>query len=302
MPIFENFPSKEPVVTKTKDGLMSKEDKNKLDSIEEGANNYVHPDDENTRHITDDERELWTLNTLYTNDMATVNALGGIPAGTTFDNMPISELLTKLLYPYIAPVVSASSSPNGGTYEKGVPISVTQITVNVTKKSEAITKVEVFDGSTSLGVRTDGQVGSLAFPVDITVTANKTFTAKVTDASGKTVSANTGSFNFVYPYYYGVLADGTTLNGNVVKSLSKQVQSKGNKAIDFTANNQKMVIAYPKSYGILAKIVDPNQFDVTATWASQEVSLTMEDGTSAVYYVYTSKLVTVDNYTMKFNY
>ncbi len=47
------------VVTQNKDGLMSKEDKIKLDGIDEGANNYVHPDNENIRHVTDAEKEYW---------------------------------------------------------------------------------------------------------------------------------------------------------------------------------------------------------------------------------------------------
>ena len=42
-----------------KNGLMSKEDKTKLDGIADGANNYVHPDDENTRHVTDTEKATW---------------------------------------------------------------------------------------------------------------------------------------------------------------------------------------------------------------------------------------------------
>lgn len=127
----------------------------------------------------------------YTNEMATVNALGGIAAGTTFSDMPISELLTKLLYPYIKPVVTAKSSPNGGVFELGTTVDVTNIEVNVTKKSENITRVEVFDidGMTSLGVKTDGSTGKLNFPVEVSVSAtNKKFTAKVTDASGTVVS------------------------------------------------------------------------------------------------------------------
>ena len=40
-------------------GLMAAADKSKLDSIEEGANKYVHPNDENTRHVTDAEKAKW---------------------------------------------------------------------------------------------------------------------------------------------------------------------------------------------------------------------------------------------------
>lgn len=48
-----------PLATTAQDGKMSKEDKQKLDDIEKGANNYKHPDDEFTRHVTDSQIESW---------------------------------------------------------------------------------------------------------------------------------------------------------------------------------------------------------------------------------------------------
>ncbi len=48
-----------PMVTSELNGLMSKEDKSKLDTVQEGANNYIHPDDMNIRHVTDDQISKW---------------------------------------------------------------------------------------------------------------------------------------------------------------------------------------------------------------------------------------------------
>ena len=67
-----------PKATTYTEGLMSKEDKNKLDSISIGANKvsnsdkngmilinglerdvYIHPNDVNTRHVTDNEKNVW---------------------------------------------------------------------------------------------------------------------------------------------------------------------------------------------------------------------------------------------------
>ena len=48
-----------PEVTEELDGLMTKEDKIKLDSIEEGANKYIHPDNVDTRHVTDAQIDYW---------------------------------------------------------------------------------------------------------------------------------------------------------------------------------------------------------------------------------------------------
>lgn len=49
-----------PVATPTVDGKMSHNDKLKLDNIEEGANNYRHPEDSFTRHVTDNQIAIWT--------------------------------------------------------------------------------------------------------------------------------------------------------------------------------------------------------------------------------------------------
>lgn len=48
-----------PEVTDELDGLMSNEDKEKLDTIEEGANNYIHPDNIDTRHVSDAQIDYW---------------------------------------------------------------------------------------------------------------------------------------------------------------------------------------------------------------------------------------------------
>ena len=47
------------IVTNSENGLMSFIDKIKLDGIEDNANNYIHPDDENHRHVTDDQIKFW---------------------------------------------------------------------------------------------------------------------------------------------------------------------------------------------------------------------------------------------------
>ena len=81
-------------VTPEKDGIMTKEDKIKLDGIEENANYYVHPDDENTRHVSDAEKNKWNTQTKYTNRAPTPVKVGGIEAGSTFDNVDHNTLFT----------------------------------------------------------------------------------------------------------------------------------------------------------------------------------------------------------------
>lgn len=261
---------------------------------------------EEKQFVSEAKKAQYDENTVYTNDMATVNALGGIAAGTTFDNMPVNEVLTKLLYPYVAPTYSAAGTPNGGTFEKGNAQTITNVKVTVGKKSERITKVEVLNGSTSLGVKEGTEVqngGTFNFPVNVAVpSTNIQLTAKITDAANKSYTTKTGAFTFVYPYYMGVCAENAEINEALIEGLTKKVEAKGNKSHAFTCDYQRMIFAYPKAHGKLKSIIDPNNFDVTGTFGVQEVSITGLDGTAQTYYVYVNSASTVSNFTMKFNY
>lgn len=242
----------------------------------------------------------------FVTDVLTVNPLGGITAGTNLNGLTVKEILNKLLYPYVKPIVSAKGNPNGGIFEKGKNQVITNVQVSVTKKSEKITKIEVFDGANSLGVQEGDAVaggGTYNFTVNIPVeSVNKTLTAKVTDASNTVTSANTASFTFVYPYYTGIAAENAEINEEFIKGLTKKVEVRGNKTVAYTCNNEKMVFAYPKAYGVIKQIFDPNNFDVTGTFIRTEVSITGLDGTAQAYYVYTNGASTVDNFNMRFNY
>ena len=249
---------------------------------------------------------------LYSNATPVVSAHGGVAAGETFDEVPVTDMLTKILYPWVAPVVTAAvvTPSNGGVFEKGNTQTVTSVNVTVTKKSANITKVELYNGSTVIGTKSGSDLSAvnssstaqtLSFTgLNVSVSANQNLTAKVTDADGKVTSANTGTFSFVYPYYYGVIASGATADAATVKALTKVVQAKGSKALNFTASNQKMVFAAPAANGAIKTITDPNGFNVTDTFTSSTVSITGLDGTAQSYYVYTSDATTVSAFKMTF--
>lgn len=271
------------VVTQTVNGYMASADKKKLDGVSEGA----------------------TVNdTKYKNQIPSTVAVGGIEKGYVppVGGVEAIDMLDKLLHPYVAPKVSAAAVPdNGGTFETGISRSVTAVTVTITMGSAAIKKIEVLDGTTVLGSLTSGikaGANTVTLTSPLTVTANKTLSVKVIDSESKAVSANTGAFSFVSPYYYGsVAANVTNLTEVQVKALSKSVTAKGNKSFNFTCADQKMVFAYPKIYGMLSKILDANSFDVTGTFARTEVTVG-----SVVYYVYMNEASTVSGFKMTFNF
>lgn len=74
------------------------------------------PDDDasnlaaNTRFV---QSRIATVNNTYTNINPSLVTVGGIEAGSTFDNTPVSEVIDLLLNPYQNPVISLASSNLG---------------------------------------------------------------------------------------------------------------------------------------------------------------------------------------------
>lgn len=245
-------------------------------------------------------------------DILTVNGIGGIKPGQNLNGLSVQEVLTKLIYPHVNHEVNGiSSSPNGGVYEFGDVQTVTQIKGNVVKKSNPITKVEVYKGSEIYGTKTGDEVkngGTFTFPVNVEVSqsgVNFGFRAYANGENGSPLEmrGNTGTFTFVYPYYFGkVAADKSVLTEEDIKAMTKKIEVKGNKSHSYTVNNERMVIAYPKSYGVLKTIVDPNGFDNFGAFVRTEINITGLDKTSQAYYVYVNGASTNSNFAMKFNY
>lgn len=282
-----------------------------VDDLEDGLENHTHNaadiiTDEDHQFVTQEEKDKLMQGTTYSNDIPTYVEHGGIEIGTTFQDKTVKEMFDMILYPYVAPTVSASvlSPSNGGTFEIGSTVNVTKIRVTATIKSNKLTKIQVVHGATNVAEKTDGigNGGTFDFTVNYPLTTNATFTAKVTDDTQSIVSKNTGTFTFVYPIYHGALNSDVAPTEEQIKALTKHIESKGTKTYSFTTNNERFVFAYPKSYGALSIIYDQNNFNVTDTFTQYTVPIVCLDGKSIEYYVYVSERSTVTNFTNKFQW
>lgn len=240
----------------------------------------------------------------FTKSTGTTMAVGGIAKGTTFSNKKLVDIINEMLYPYVSFSISGFTlSPNnGGTFENGSTITLSNSTTNVTLGSESITRVTVYDGASKLGEKTSALTGnSFQVPITLSIKNNKTLKTEVEDAKGTILSRNSSAFTFVYPFYYGSLTNGVYDEASV-KGLTKVVQSKGSKTFRFTHSDKCCVIAYPSSYGNLRTVIDQNNFDVTSAFTQHTVSITGLDGTPVNYYVYTNSPATLDNFGLTFNF
>lgn len=242
--------------------------------------------------------------TLYKSSVASTVTVGGIAKGytTPASGVEVKDMIDKLLHPYVAPsgITAQMLATNGGVVEKGTTQTITGVKVSWTAGSASVMQIDVKNGSTTLKSINGGVSSPTTVTWDnpLSVTTDTQLTVVLTDATGKTYTASTGKYTFVSPYYYGaVAASVTTPTASNITGLTKIVQAKGNKSYNFTCNNQKMVYAYPKSYGALSKILDTNSFDVTGTFTRSEVTIG-----GVAYYIYMNDASTVSAFKMTFNY
>ena len=234
--------------------------------------------------------EVVKKQTIYTDNSANgaTVAIGGIAKGKKYENANVVDIINDLLHPYVAPssVGLTLIGVNGGTFEMGTTQSVTGATIRWTAGSQNVTKVELLKANSPVAEAPVASGTSQAVTYTEEITANTSFSARVTDATKTTTGGNV-SFNFVYPFYQGVVASGTALDQTAITGLNKVIQSKGNKTYSYTTEGaQQVVFAYPKSYGNLTSILDPNNFECLDTFTKTEVQITGLDSTAQAYYVY----------------
>lgn len=292
--------------TPEKDGLMSKEDKSKLDGIEENANYYVHPDTPEIRHVSDAEKNKWNTQTKYTNSNPTPATLGGIEAGSTFDNVDYNTLFTRLLYPYIEPTISGIvMTPRTTILEKGSRFNLTRIQFNINTPSlgndQSIHYDFKMNNSNFHSLDTNDR--SLDVTVNVGINTNTSITVTVIDNINQRQKTFTLiNYKFIYPMYYGVLSESDNITQALIKSKTKLLQEKGTKNIKYTTNYERIMFAYPKSYGQLSSIYDANNFNIINTFSVQELNITAADSASVPYYIYINEPSTVSDYNIRFTF
>ena len=282
-----------------------------IDDLEEQIDNHTHNatdiiTDEDHQFVTQEEKDMISGGTTYSNDIPTYVKHGGVGLGVTFHDKTMKEMFDMILYPYVAPTVSTSvlSPSNGGTFEIGSTVTITKVRVTAQIKSNKLTKIQVVHGTTTVAEKIDGIENGGTFDLNASypITSNATLTSKVTDDTQSIVSKNTGTFTFVYPIYHGALDSDSAPTEEQIKALTKHIESKGTKTYSFNCNNERFIFAYPKSYGALSQIYDQNNFNVTDTFTQYTVPVVCLDGKSVEYYVYISDRTTVTAFNNKFQW
>ena len=216
--------------------------------------------------------------------------IGGVQIGTSFSagsyvgqNWPLSEVIRKILYPYVPPTISlgVSSSSTSIYAEFGVTSSF-NFSYSITKYSNNIDDYQI-TGTTYSGLSFSGLPGSILSKTfsygvyNTTVTGVPTYSNYVLRVSDSGLSnftySVTASVYFVSPFFDKFSSTYIDLFAGTINSDIGTLISTSNKTISpllidgVTQSINKSYVGsgyiyflYPISYGLLSMIKDPNGY------------------------------------------
>lgn len=291
------------------DGLMSKEDKAKLDSLDPSASSSYESSLDPT--------------------VATVEKLGGIDAGTTVAQLTgksYDEIFDTLIFPTVNPTFTIpSASISLKNYQNIQEIGAnapTTANFNVSFDAGAITlagknqnnRAGAQDMEASKILYSSSKVESLpekvvAGAMDYYYRAAYAKGPQPKDSKGNNSQTplDAGSVDSEkttvtgYRAAYSGLVSTNAITEDVIKGMTKTVSAKGTIKVSGPISEQYICFAAPAGWTV-SNIKDHNNFDVTSSYATSTVSVTGLDGQAVDYTVYLSvKMTQPSTYYVNFN-
>lgn len=243
----------------------------------------------------------------YTNLFPSQVTVGGIPAGTTFSNVPISQMFDSIFYPYLTPIISLNASTlvyeYGSSFAPSLYWTIQARTLDVTSATLSGAVSPILPG-VSASSTLSGTSSSLS------ITTTNPTASWTLDVSDGTVSvATTIIANRVFPFFHGMTVASTMSSVTLYTNLTKDVDGFSNKAYIYNGVNEFMYFAYPASYGTVSEIFDQNLYQIynhagggSFTYSISTVASTgLGSNWSTSYYVYKTYLST-SNYGYQFQF
>ena len=295
--------------TVTADGLMSNEDKAKLDSLDPTASG--------------------SYESSLDPSVATVEKLGGINAGTTVAQLTgksYDEIFDTLIFPTVNPTFTApTASISLKSYQNIQEIGAnapTEANFNVSFNAGAITlagkkqnnRAGAQDMEASKILYSSSKVESLpekvvAGAMDYYYRAAYAEGPQPKDSKGNNYQTPlaAGSVDSSkatvtgYRAAYAGLVSTNTITEEVIKGMTKTVSAKKTIKVSGPISEQYICFAAPAGWTV-SNIKDSNNFDVTSSYTTSTVEVTGLDGQAVNYTVYLSgKMTQPSTYYVNFN-
>lgn len=228
-------------------------------------------------------------------------ALGGIAKDKTYSNADITEVLSDLLFPYVAPTLnSIVLSEAAGTFEYGTVRTVSKVTPNFTKGSKAITSIKI--GTTSGG--SDLYSGDTTTSgVAITLTNSKTYdgnsggTIYCTISDGQQSTSKSATISYAY-YNYTAVTSSTTAPTTASVATNRGTSAE---ATITTTDNTYIWFLMPNQNKKQIQQYAMNQWNNMATTYAGTVNFTTSTGKQVTYYAYRTDAMTAASEKYRIN-
>jgi hypothetical protein len=206
----------------------------------------------------------------FTDDNPTQVDIGGIKAGSTFKDVPITEIIRQILYPHLAPKIQIEFigvGLNNSIERDHVNDTNLEFKVTIFRRSENLksiltkisnTKTTFFikegesfssDGPAKFEYIESVHIESKRISVDKS-NGEFSLSLEIIDMGGKS-SIVVEKFNFVYPYFYGFGPRGDfnpKSTSTLFDSLNKKNDIRSDQTISIIGSGY-FYLAFPKSYG-----------------------------------------------------
>jgi len=220
-------------------------------------------------------------------------AIGGILAGETFSNVPVTEMIRKIIYEYITPTLTSNMSTSFIESDNSVTAAALQLNYTIVKNSTyditsltinnpysgLLSTVPITTNSTTV---TSFVTPTLTLGGSLSLTGTQSWNSNSwTIALGDTyptTKTSTSSVKVVIPWYYGTSTTGgtssATINGilgtsSVANKLTPILtepaissSSTYNKTVALSGDGVYVYFGYPADFPDLVSIIDPNGFNV----------------------------------------
>jgi len=217
--------------------------------------------------------------------------IGDINYGDTFNNMPLSEGLRRIIYDYLPPTCSIEIT---GVYSVGYaevgtyPTPTLKYTINKKTLNTQISGLSnMIPGaypaiiSNSYETITGNSSGVVISPIPPTSTE-----FKITVGDGLNTASASTQITGIYPYFYG-FSTNATMNSIGLAGLSKLVEPMGDKTVDVTGMGN-LYFVYDSDYGTLSNIYDDLGNTASGSFSTSTLILSSPTGLWAAksFYVY----------------
>jgi hypothetical protein len=246
------------------------------------------------------------LDVNFTDSTPVPVAIGGILVGETFSSVPVTEMIRRIVYPYVAPVLTSNMSTSyiesgnttaasalkfNYTIVKNSTYNISSLSVSPAYSGSLYTVPITTNSITATGYVTPNLSSSLTLAGTQSWNSNSwTITLGDTYPTSKT---STSTVKVVIPWYYGTSTTGGTSSAvinSILGTSSSSVANKltplltepavsssstYNKTVTLSGSGVYVYFGYPADFPDLVSIIDPNGFNVFSSFKKYIIGTTL---------------------------